>query len=123
MNFDHTDDYEALFDQKFLRWFHLNGEPALVEIVSIERQELTLRGGAKKKAPVCQLKLIKGKIENIKPLVMNRTNMDSIKDFLGRKPKAWPGNQIVLFQDTTPLKKETVPCIRIRAPKNAKGGT
>lgn len=116
--FDYQDDFERLFDQNFLRWFHLQGEPALVEIVKIDRQELTLRGGAKKKSPVLTLKQVRGKIESIKPLVMNRTNMDEVATFLGRKPSEWVGKQMVLFQDATKLKGHTVPCIRVRAPIN-----
>lgn len=115
--FDHRDDFERLFDQNFLRWFHLQGEPALVEIVKIDRQELTLRGGATKKSPVITLKQIRGKIDSVKPLVMNRTNMDEISTFLGRKPSEWVGKQVVLFQDVTKLKGKSVPCIRVRAPK------
>ena len=119
-SFDFEDDFERLFDQNFLRWFHLSGKPALVEIVSITREELTLRGGAKKKSPVFKLKLINGAIESIKPLVMNRTNMDSLSAFLGRKPSEWIGKQIVLFQDVTQLKGKSVPCIRVRKPNVAK---
>jgi hypothetical protein len=115
--FDYQDDYERLFDQNFLRWFHLKGKPALVEITKIDKQELTLRGGAKKVSPVLSLKLISGEIENIKPLVANRTNSDAIAEILGRKLSAWVGHQIVLFQDVTKLKGKTVPCIRVRAPK------
>jgi len=114
--FDYADDYERMFDQNYLRWFHLQNEPAMVEIIAVTREELTLRGGAKKKSPVIALRQIKGKIESIKPLVMNRTNMDSIVDFLGRKPSTWIGRQIVLFVDTTKLKGKSVPCIRVRAP-------
>ena len=116
--FDCNDDFEALFDANFLRWYSLKGHPALVEIVAITREELTLRGGAKKKSPVIVLKLIDGKIESMKPLVMNRTNMDLITEFLGRKPSQWIGHQIVLYQDETKLKGKTVPCIRVRAPKS-----
>ena len=117
--FDHQDDFERLFDQNFLRWFHLNGKPALLEIIGIERKELTLRGGAKKKSPVIALKQIQGAIESIKPMVMNRTNMEELSSFLGRKPSDWIGKQFVVFQDETKLKGATVPCIRIRAPKTS----
>lgn len=117
--FDCQDDFERLFDQNFLRWFHLNGKPALLEIVGIERKELTLRGGAKKKSPVIAVKQIQGAIESIKPLVMNRTNMEELSSFLGRKPSDWIGKQFVVFQDETKLKGSTVPCIRIRAPKTS----
>ena len=114
--FDHRDDFERLFDQNFLRWFHLNGKPALLEIVKVTREELTLRGGAKKKSPVIAVKQIQGGIESVKPLVMNRTNMEELASFLGRKPSDWVGKQFVVFQDETKLKGQSVPCIRIRKP-------
>jgi hypothetical protein len=117
--FDHQDDFERLFDQNFLRWFHLNGKPALLEIVDVKREELTLRGGATKKSPVISIKQINGAIESVKPLVMNRTNMEEIATFLGRKPSEWKGKQFVVYQAETKLKGKTVPCIRIRAPKTS----
>ena len=46
-SFDHRDDFERLFDQNFLRWFHLQGKPALLEIVKVTREELTLADGFK----------------------------------------------------------------------------
>ena len=115
-SFDHRDDFERLFDQNFLRWFHLQGKPALLEIVKVTREELTLRGGAKKKSPVIAVKQIQGGIESVKPLVMNRTNMEELASFLGRKPSDWVGKQFVAFQDETKLKGQSVPCIRIRKP-------
>jgi hypothetical protein len=42
--------------------------------------------------------------------------MDEVATFLGRKPSEWVGKQMVLFQDATKLKGQTVPCIRVRAP-------
>lgn len=116
--FDARDHWETLFDHTYLRWFDLHGQPALVEIVSVDKNvELTLRGGAKKKAPVLQYKQLSGKIEHTKPLVLNRTNSNLIAGIHGTKPSGWIGKQVVLFQDTDKLKGETVPCIRIRAKK------
>lgn len=116
--FDSRDDWEKLFDHQFLRWFDLNDYPALVKITKAEQQELTLRGGAKKKAGVLTLQQVQGKIDK-SPLLMvlNRTNSESIVAQHGRKPSKWIGQEIVLFQDVTKLKGETVPCIRIRPPK------
>ena len=114
--FDHRDDFERLFDQNFLRWFHLQGKPALLEIVKVTREELTLPGGAKKSKPVIAVKQIQGSIESIKPLIGNKTNMVELSSFLGRKPSDWVGKQFVVFQDETRLGGKTVPCIRIRKP-------
>lgn len=129
------DHWQALFDHNYLRWFDLNGQPALCEIVDVQaRVELTLPGGAKSRKPVIKLKQVQGKIDNakdengkelptIKPLVLNSTNGCSIADCHGDKPSEWKGKRIVLYQDATKMwnkelrKNVDVPCIRIRAPK------
>src|SRR5690606_32331472 len=135
MNEPQVDHWQALFDNKFLRWFDLNGQPSLCEIVEVQgRVELTLPGGAKSRRPVVHLKQLQGKIVNasdedgkslptIKPLVLNATNGQSIADIYGEKPSAWVGKQIVLFEARTKMwSKETkrmveTQCIRVRAPK------
>lgn len=112
------DDSDALFDSRFLRWYHLNGSPALVEITDVERGvEMTLPGGKSAKKPVLSLRQIDGQIEEIKPLVLNVTNRDAIKEFLGRRPSQWIGERIVLMQAETKLRGKETPCIRIRQPK------
>ena len=124
-----VDHHEALFDHSYLRWFDLRGQPALVEIVQVhDRVEMTLKGGIKCRKPVLDLRLVNGKIENarddngkeldgIKSLVLNPTNSGSIAGIHGPKPSLWGGKEIVLFEDKTQLKGQTVPCIRIREAK------
>lgn len=130
-----VDHWQALFDHKYLRWFDLNGQPALCEIVDVQaRVELTLPGGAKARKPVITLKQVQGKIENakdddgkelphLKPLVLNATNGGVIASLCGDKPSAWKGKRIVLYQESITMwskelrKKVETPGIRIRAPK------
>jgi len=119
-----TDHFEALFDQNYLRWFHLNEYPSLVEITNVERNvELTMRGGVKKKSPVVYLKQVQGKIDDIKPLVLNKTNAQSIAMIHGDKPSLWKGKQVVLFVSETELydsdlrKMVKVNCVRVRNKK------
>ena len=130
-----VDHWQALFDHNYLRWFDLNGQPALCEIVEVQaRVELTLPGGAKSRKPVVTLKQLQGKIQNardengkeletLKPLVLNSTNGCMIADIHGDKPSAWNGKRIVLYQSNTKMwnkelrKNVEVPCIRVRAEK------
>ncbi len=105
---DYKDHWEAQFDRDYLRWFHLQGHEVTVEIESIERKELTLRGGAKKKSPVIRF------VGKDKPLVMNYTNMESISEIHGKSVKDWVGKKVVLYQSETQLKGKTVDCIRIK---------
>ena len=54
---DHVD---ALFDRNYMRWYTLEGEPALVEITAVRRHvDMTLPGGRKTRKSVLDLKLIK----------------------------------------------------------------
>jgi hypothetical protein len=136
-----VDHWEALFDHTYLRWFDLNGQPSLCEIVNVQaRVELTLPGGAKSRKPVITLKQVQGKIENarddngkelpsIKPLVLNVTNGSVIADICGDEPSAWKGKRIVLYLDKTKMwnaelrKIVESDCIRVRAPKAEKQST
>lgn len=125
MEFDAKDNWEALFDHTYLRWFNLLGQPALVEITGVEKDvEMTMRGGLKTKKPVATYKQLKGHIDDPKPLVLNKTNANSLAVILGTKPSGWIGKQVVLFPDVTKMyDKETkqmieVGCIRIRAKKD-----
>ena len=131
-NIDH---WQALFDNSYLRWFDLLGQPALVEIVGVQaRVELTLPGGAKARKPVLALSRVQGKVQNdvddegkalptIKPLVLNVTNAGEIAAICGDKPSGWVGQQIVLYETTTRMwdadtrAMVDAPCIRVRAPK------
>lgn len=118
-----VDHYEQLFDSKYMRWFHLNGTPALVEITKVEKDiEMTLPGGAKSKRPLVTIKLVQGKAD-VKPLVLNKTNANSIAAIHGVRPAEWVGKQVVLYQDQTEMydktqrKMVTKECVRIRAKK------
>ena len=126
MKYDANDHADALFDSTYLRWFHLNNSPALVEIVAVrKRVTLTLPGGREARKPVIQLKQVNGKIDtekqehggDIHPLVLNQTSKTGIMDVCGSKPSEWVGQQVVLYQAEDKLRGELVPCIRIRKPK------
>ena len=118
MEFDYKDSADALFDAKYLRWFHLCGKPSLVKIVAVEKGvEMTLPGGREAKKPVVTLEQVSGDIVDMKPLVLNRTNADAIKDIGGDRPSKWIGMEIVLTPTSTKMKGEVVGCIRIRPKK------
>lgn len=110
------DHYETLFDSKYLRWFDIiDRGDVRVTIESVAKEELTLRGGIKKKAPVVKVK------GGTKQWVLNRTNAESIAKLYGNKPSDWIGKAVTLFVTETQLynketkQKEMVPCIRVRA--------
>ncbi|MDP1561167.1 MAG: hypothetical protein Q8M16_07200 [Pirellulaceae bacterium] len=112
-----ADHFEALLDSPYLRWFDLQGRPALVEIKIIRQEEICVSGGAKKRCPILTFKQLQGRIETIKPLIINKTNLESIAAIHGPKPSQWVGKSIVIFEDWTEFRKERVKCIRVRARK------
>lgn len=124
MELKFDDSADALFDSNYLRWFHLQGEPALIKITGVEKNvEMTLPGGKQEKKPVLSYVLSQGKIEDAKPLVLNHTNASEFARTLGNKPSKWKGQEIVLYPTTTQIysketkKMETKGCIRVRAKK------
>ncbi len=103
------DHYEALFDSTYLRWFDLNGKDVTVTIESVKQEELTLRGGKKKKAPVVRF------VGKKKPLVLNRTNADKMAELAGtNQVSKWAGVAVTLYQTTTNLGGQTTECIRVK---------
>lgn len=119
MDYKAQDYWQSLFDHTYLRWFDLNDQPALCEVVKVEREEMIQPGeaGKKKTEPVMYYKQVQGSITDAKPLVLNKTNAGLLAKIAGNYASAWTGTQIVLYPTTTRLGKEQVPCIRIRAPK------
>ena len=120
------DHWEALFDSNYLRWYHLNDQPSLMEIVKVEGGvEMTLPGGLEVKRPVIHLKQLNGKIEEVKPLVLNKTNGNSIATIANSHYQQWAGHEIVLYPTKTKMYDKTLrkmvekDCIRIRAKKES----
>lgn len=55
--------------------------------------------------------------EDKRGLVLNQTNGNMIKSLFGDDSERCTGKKIVLFQSNTEMQGRTVPCIRVRAPK------
>lgn len=121
------DHFEALFNRKYLRWFHLNNSPALIEIIRVNRDvDMVLPGGKRVQKPTIDFKVVKGKLKEMKPLVLIPTTAKQIVEIYGDKPSGWIGKQIVLFLDRTEItdretkRRKMADCIRVRAPKTVK---
>lgn len=119
------DHWETLFDSTYLRWYHLRGNPALVRITSIERAvEMTLPGGVKAKKPVMYFEQVNGCIEEVKPLVLNKTNGNLLAELIGTVPSKWAGQDVVLYQASTKMFDKDLRkmvdkfCIRVRGKKS-----
>lgn len=104
-------DYRFLYDEKWLKCFHLQGKPAIVTIEGVFGAELVGDGGQKSRKPGLKLK---GKEL---PFAICKTDGRTIGSAYGRDPSGWIGKQIELYPTTTRRGSETVECIRVRIPR------
>ncbi len=110
MSTDTPKDYRFLYDEKWLKAFHLQGKPTVVTIEAVYGAELVGDGGQKTRKPGLKFK---GKEL---PFAICKTDGRTIASLYGRDPKGWIGKQIELYPTTTRRGPETVECIRVRAP-------
>lgn len=106
-------DYRFLYDEKWLKCYHLQGKPAVVTIEGISGAELVGDGGQKSRKPALKLK---GKEL---PFAICKTDGKTLGSAFGRDPRGWIGKTIELYPTTTRRGSETVECIRIRIPREA----
>lgn len=114
------DNFEALFDSNYLRWFHIPESGLLVEIKRVDTKvEMQLPGSRDKQyKPVMHYVVKGGDVEKPLPLVLNKTNAKLIAGIHGPSVSKWIGKSVVLFQSKARLGKEKVDCIRVRSPKS-----
>ena len=100
---------DDVFPDKYLKAEHLGGKPFKVTIEAAPLQPLkNPQSGEESMKTVLYFRGSK------KVLPLNRTNWDSVANICGDDSDDWPGKQIELYPDRTPLGGKTVDCIRIR---------
>src|SRR5262249_41635691 len=103
-------DRNTLFPSKFAKAADLNGRPTTVVIDKASVETLKTMSGESTQQLVLHFR------DRVKPLVVNRTNYDTLADFLGDGAGAWVGKRIELYPDRVAVGGKTVPCIRVRQP-------
>lgn len=109
-------DWRAYFDSSCLRVWHLNGKERTFKIVRVTRLTSEMVSGGKKevkKQPKLELTDEKGRNVPL-PLLLNKTNAQTIARMYGNNPKAWEGKLVTLFPSTTSVGGEDKDCIRVR---------
>jgi hypothetical protein len=99
-----------VFPSRYLKEADLGGKPLEVEVERAPQEELG-SGDDKDEKTVLYFRGMS------KVLPLNITNWDSVADIAGDDTVDWPGAHLELYPTTTQLKGKTVPCIRIRAPR------
>jgi len=110
-------DYRSMYDRDYIGHFDLpDGADIDLTIASVSGGELTGQGGRKQKKPIVKF------VEEVKPLICNKTNGKTIANLYGNIVEQWKGKRITLFVSSTrsPDGSGDVPCIRIR-PKAPEG--
>ena len=79
-------------------------------IVTIEVVVFELVGAEKEELPVVHF------IGAEKGMCLNKTNANTIAEFLGDEADTWAGKQIEIFPTTTDFGGKVVPCLRVRQP-------
>jgi len=105
---------ESLFPSKYLKKEDLDGDTQ-TKILGIEAVEMENDGGMTETKHVLIL-------EGLKPMVINRTNSNTIVELYGGETDGWSGKPITLFVDkTVQMKGRVVGGLRIR--RNGQTGT
>jgi hypothetical protein len=107
---DSAMDRNTLFPSKFLKAADLNGRPTVVVIERVSVETLKNMSGESTQKLVLYFR------DRQKGFVVNKTNYDTIADFLGDGAGNWIGKQIELYPDRVAVGGKTVPCIRVRQP-------
>ena len=97
-------------------WDLPNGEDRTVTITRVKQGEVGGQQGRKKdRAPLAFF------AELDVPMIINKTNGDTIARLYGPHVEGWKGKRITLFASTTDFgQKRNIPCIRVR-PRVPKG--
>lgn len=103
---------ELLFPSTYLSHADCFGKDIVLTIARVEKEELTFVGGKKKVKPVVYFAE-----EHAKPLVINKTNADSIAHLYGTKAEDWIGKKVRFYPTKVPFGRDIVDAIRVREDK------
>jgi hypothetical protein len=99
------------FPSPYLHARDLGEKQPLVVIRIVEARTMRVEGGKQVK------KLVVHFVGKAKALVLNKTVARAIAALVGsEETTAWAGKTIRLYATTTTFGKDTVPCVRVKAP-------
>ena len=102
-------DYLKMYDPSaYLCAADLNGQEVTVQIEKCTGGEVVGDGGKKSKKPILTL------VGTSKKFAIGKTIGKVIAGMYGRHVEGWAGKWITLFETTTKLSGEIVPCIRVK---------
>jgi hypothetical protein len=109
--------FSDAFPSKYLKASDLEDGPAVATVKLAELEQIKGFDGK------AQAKVVVYFAKKFKPLVLNRTNFESIMDIAGDETDEWPGTKIELFVVPVTFNGKTQPGIRVRKPRAEKAAT
>jgi hypothetical protein len=104
------------YSGRFLRVTDLKARRVPTRIQEVRKEEFKQDDGKTEQKLIVTLKGFE------KPLVLNRTNCDTIIDLVGsEETDDWIGKPIVLLQAKVRFQGKSTPCIRVEEPGDATG--
>lgn len=100
-------DIRAMFDDKYIKAWDLNGKDVTLVIKGV-KAEVLKNGKNEARKPIIYFERAK------KGFACNKTNQKVISRFYGHDTREWIGKAITLYPTTTTFGHEEVDCIRVR---------
>jgi hypothetical protein len=100
-------NFDDMFPSNYVKASDLGGKPCNVKIAGLSMERM----GDGEMKPVVSF------IGAGKPLVLNKTNGQTLKDLYGPNTGEWRGKPIQLYPTFTEFGGKRVECIRMRAPQ------
>jgi hypothetical protein len=99
--------FDTMFPSRFCKASDFIERPLIVTIKSVALEKL---GDSNEIKPVVSFN------DDVKPLVLNKTNAASIVNIVGsEQTDEWIGKQVELYSATTLFHGRPTPCVRVRA--------
>jgi len=110
---------ELMYPSLYLKAADLRGRDVTLTIRDVTQEDLQIVGTSKTERRVIvyfveSQRRAAEKNEDEKRLVLNKTNMRTIKKMYGPETDDWKGKRVTLFPTMTKFKKEDVEAVRIR---------
>ena len=94
---------------EYLGAYSLNGKDLNIKFISVGQEKVI---GDKGKQEMCLV----ARLENEKPIIINKTNARTITKILGTPYlDEWVGKSVTVFATTTSVGGEVVECLRVRS--------
>jgi len=111
-----------LFPNAYLSADDFRGADVTMTIARLTVEDLRTNGGSTEKKPCLYFVEIedkhkRGRMDDNKKLVLNKTNAKTIAAMYGNETDDWVGKRITLYPTTTKFGRDTVDCIRVRPSK------